>query len=365
MDKGILRFAPLLAAAGLSFLSDCSGAGGPCDPEGTRLARVSYPVRDLAVSDRWVYWLDPERVTDSSVRGVLMRVPAEGGAAQRLAASDAPEALLRNHLVVSGGTAFWLDPCPTPAPTCARIVSVPVAGGTPTVLVQGRVFAFAVHGDDLFFTLSDEWGLQEGAPDGEVRRMPATGGASVVLRSGLTHLREVLADDDRVYWSVATSGDDAGRRAYVQAMSRADGTVSTLLDNGGAGGARPGYLALSGGYLYFVAWGRVHRVPAAGGAVEDLGDPQARSIADLAVQGGTLLLADWGEWVGTTDDDPGTYQCGAILGMVPGTGVARVLAGGQEQPTAVAAAPGWVYWVTEGYADWHDGGIYRMPLPPM
>lgn len=351
-----LVVSPLVAA--------CAGSGSPCRPQGERLASVRYPVRDLVAADGYLYWLDPEFATENSVRGVLMRLPADGGTPQRLAASDAAEALLRNNVVVAGGAAYWLDPCPTPAPTCTRILTVPLSGGAPRVLAEGRIFAFTVHGEDLFYTLSDEWGLQQGAPDGEVRRMPAAGGESSLVLSDLVHLREVLADEQRLYLSVATSApEDRHRRAYVLAVSRADHSVSTLVDESGTGGARPGAFALFGGYLYFSYFSRVHRVPVTGGAVEDLGDPGERSLSDLTVGQGNVLVADWGEWEGTTDDDPGVYRCGAIRMLPAGGSAWTVLAGGQESPSAVATLPGWAYWATEGYADRHDGGIYRVALP--
>ncbi len=321
-------------------------------------------MRDLAAADGFLYWLNPEPVTENSVRGVLMRLPAAGGTPQRLAASDAAEASLRNNVIVAGGMAYWLDPCLVPAPTCTRILTVPLSGGAPRVLAEGRIFAFAVHGEDLFYTLSDEWGLQQGAPDGEVRRMPAAGGESSLVLSDLTHLREVLADGQRLYLSVATPApEDRDRRAYVLAVSRADASVSTLVDESGTGGARPGAFALSEGYLYFSYFGRVHRVPTVGGAVEDLGDPGGRSLDDLAVGQGNVLVADWGAWDGTTDDDPGVYRCGAIRMLPEGKSAWMVLADGQESPSAVATLPGWAYWTTEGYADRHDGGIYRLALP--
>jgi len=106
----------------------------------------------------------------------------------------------------------------------------------------------------------------------------------------------------------------------------------------------------------------VSRVPLAGGAVEPLGASGARSLADLAVEGEVVVLADSGAWEGTTDDAPGTYRCGAVRTLRPGS-PSQVLAGGQTSPSALATAPGWVYWATEGYADRHDGGLFRTPLP--
>jgi hypothetical protein len=88
-------------------------------------------------------------------------------------------------------------------PTQAVVGSVPIDGGSPTTLytrpcepgdggaVGTCVARVATDGAFVYFT----------AGDGFVRKVPAEGGASVVIAEGQTHPFAVAVDDACVYWS--------------------------------------------------------------------------------------------------------------------------------------------------------------------
>jgi streptogramin lyase len=74
---------------------------------------------------------------------------------------------------------------------------MPVAGGTPTPLINGQsIHAIAVDDTHVYWT--DDIGNR-------IVRMPVAGGATVVVASNQATPSEIAIDDKNIYWVNSTS----------------------------------------------------------------------------------------------------------------------------------------------------------------
>src|SRR5262249_40105313 len=97
-------------------------------------------------------------------------------------------------IAVDATTVYWVN-----ADTFGQVMSVPIAGGQPTVLAanQGRPFKLAVRNGTIFWTNSIA---------GTIMKMPTTGGAPTILASSPNSPTAILVDGNTLYWSTFNPG---------------------------------------------------------------------------------------------------------------------------------------------------------------
>jgi hypothetical protein len=114
-------------------------------------------------------------------------------------------------IAVDATNVYWVN-----AATSGQVMSIPIAGGMPTVLAdqQRRPAKVAVADGMLYWTNND---------GGTVMTMPATGGTPVPLAEQQPEPVAIAVDASRVYWS--SFGEDA-----IRALPLGGGTIETLAD---------------------------------------------------------------------------------------------------------------------------------------
>ncbi len=183
-----------------------------------------------------VYFLDI--VLGGSVR----TVPTLGGTVTTIA--TAPAGVQPMDLHKLGETLFYLlGPSAT-----VGVFSVPTGGGTPLSLGPAIGDSIAVDAASVYFFSNHGKGWA-------VESRPQGGGASTYLADSL-YDGALAVDDANVYFS------GWGGPGFVRAVPKLGGATTTISDTEGL----PVYLALDGGYLYWVNGQQsVKRVLTAGG----------------------------------------------------------------------------------------------------
>lgn len=327
------------------------------EPEGSALLQTNKYVNQMVADADSLFLVDEVIDDDYKAFASIVRYDRATHNATRLFTSTMGEAHPRKGLAVDGEFVYLLDYCRPYAATCSRLLRVPKTGGDATVLAQDRIVAVAAAGGVVYFTTSDENGLQGDALDGALWRLDASG--RTALATGLGHLRDVIVTPAGLVTSEATGGFDASRQTRLVLRDATGAPIRTLVEGSGAGGARPGALRLDGDHLYYTDFQDVRRVPLAGGAPEQI-VRVVFQIADLAAADGKLVIAQAGRYDGTTDDSQGTYVHGAIHELVGGALVA--LARYQHEPTNPLILGPDVYWLASGSAERDEGWLFRTSL---
>lgn len=228
--------------------------------------------------------------------------------------------------------AFFVN---APGNAQAKILSVPLAGGTPsTVIALADIEDIAVDANDIYFTRS--------TTTGEVHRVPKTGGTSTLLGTMTGSASTIALDSTHVYalssYQVArfpkaggtkenlySSGDIQslavdGAYAYITTNLFALGgaKLSRLPKTGGTPFAlspslnNPGPVALDATYGFVATLEGVTRVTLATGA--------ASAVAIFSKPGGVERVAPFGSYlyfVVDTDTVIGGTTFGGFVGRVP------------------------------------------------
>jgi hypothetical protein len=248
--------------------------------------------------------------------------------------------------------------------TGTEIMSVPVAGGLPSVLASAQKNAVALAVDDtaIFWVNAGRPSYLALPPDGSVVSLPLAGGAPTVLADHLGFAdgspgspfvaAGIAIDDQSVYWTTATQ---------VLAVPKMGGTPIPLAPANG------GPVVTSGGFVVFTttqpanfaASSQVQRVAIIGGDVATLATTD-RTVTSLATDGVTVF------W---TDGDSPTVDVSTNDSRVR----AVPLAGGspvvlqQNRPSAgfLALSGGDLWWAERGGSNNLNakgtGGIWHMP----
>lgn len=339
----------LLSASLVVALAAC-GADEPV--AGRQLAELSPRSGGLATDASFAYVNDFEVTAADQTLGrqLLRAIPRTPGPSSVLYTSDATDSYPREQLALTPTHVVFADRCTVapPAPTCARLFRIPKTGGTAELLVEDRIYDVATVGDTIYYTTSDEWGLQTGEPDGAIWKL-APGGTPELLLDGRTHLRDLDADADAVYF-VDTNED--GSRARLEKLPHGETTPTLLFESTGEGGARFPLYAMDGDSIYFgYYFGALQRIAKTGGEPVVIATPPAESqaIAWAAPVGDQVIWTDPGLWVSEGDDGPSHYFRGAVMSSPKaGGGVASVFADGQFEATRVTADAAGVVWLSGG-----------------
>jgi Domain of unknown function (DUF5050) len=152
-------------------------AGGTPTPMATQQGVTG----GLAVDANALYW---SSIGQKAVRSLSL---ANGGAVSNLATNQSTVLSVQ----IRNGMLYWADD------DAGAVFRVPVAGGTPTPLINGQsIHAIAV--DDSHVYWSDDIG-------NKIVRMPVAGGATVVVASNQATPSEIAIDDKNIYWVNSTS----------------------------------------------------------------------------------------------------------------------------------------------------------------
>ncbi|HEY3819904.1 MAG TPA: hypothetical protein VGL81_22220 [Polyangiaceae bacterium] len=136
----------------------------------------------------------------------IERLPLGGGDTALLAASKDGV----TDLAVSGGYVYWTSRS-YEGSNPSGIMSVPVTGGTPTILSSDPAMGIAADGINVYWTVSLCGQYDQGQPcTGALKKMALGGGAPVTLTSGWSFqgFSAIAVDSTSIYW---TSGDTVMR----------------------------------------------------------------------------------------------------------------------------------------------------------
>jgi hypothetical protein len=239
-------------------------------------------------------------------------------------------------IAVSNGVVYW-----TNNDLAQNIMSVPITGGTPTVVASNQDYPWAIAVDDknVYWTLTGS--PDGGTTSGAVRQAPIGGGTVITLSSTLENPGGIAVDSENVYFTTEVGGN-------IHKFPIGGGTGISLAESQ----ASPAYIAVSGGNVYWTNLGNgtVATVPASGTGPTTptvLATDAANSNAEgIAVNGSTVFFS--------AANNPG------YVWSVPTTGgTAKALfIVGQNTPWGVAVDSTNAYWVTNT----NPGGLYMVPL---
>ena len=166
----------------------------------------------LVVDDRNLYWTDTGTLNSKPIGGGAATVLFKGGFISRLALDET-------------GAIYWTDHEGPQIGTVRRLQT-----GAMTTLASGQDPAggFAVDATHVYFAQFNK------AQQGEIRRVPRTGGAvETVVVSGRRYAKAIRVDASNVYFRLSDDGFPSSDTGHVLALSKADFTVRTL--SGGNG----------------------------------------------------------------------------------------------------------------------------------
>jgi len=351
----------LLSLAGA--LSGCSD--GTCEPEGEFVAR-SPEIGVLALDEEAVYWTaltgpGPQQF------GEIWRKAKAGGEPERLYQSEGHTFFPFPRIGVDATHVYWLEPCSRPGATpCAEVRRVPKAGGEAQALVRDRVYSFAVDGDRLYYTTSNEQ-QREGNPsapgaDGAVWSMAKDGsGQPVSLVSNLSKLRHLRLEGEYVYF-IADRGEQPGSvglKAWISRVPKTDGTVETAA----LSGFPPDTFALTDQGLVFFEYRTLVKVPQGDTVPAFIHMLFENEVEGLVVSGDRAYFGDSGrgESGGGLDGEGSRYICGAIRSLPLSGGEGKVFSDEQIRPHSLLSDGAMLYWVSAepGY---EFAAIRRSPL---
>jgi len=304
----------------------------PCRVGGTRAdlpttigCPPAVPGR-LVVAGDYVYW------TMQGAGAIVVRAPRVGGPGQDLV-NDTAGAF---GLAVDDQFVYYGQP------GSARIMRVPLAGGSPFAVARniGNPIFLVKDGASLYWT--------EAELDGKVMKIDLADGAQpVTLIDGQTKPRALAVRDGYVYWTDVMDGTllrtldhlTGPADAAVRTASRlASGLAVTT--NGTTFG--PTDLMLVGDYAYVPdGHGLIQRVPLAGGDLEPVADAQGTPYG-IATDGVSLYWS-------TSGGSGGIFKAPLVPSPVDGGSVPRMpLVGNQTDPHFIAVTADNIYWTVWG-----------------
>jgi hypothetical protein len=271
---------------------------GTCSVPPVTLASGQSTPSAIALDSTYVYWV--------AIYGdTVNRVPKAGGGVTTLVAGENEP----YGLALDATSVYY-----TTIGSSPQVKKVPLAGGTPTVLLTQLAYGIALNGSTLFVGSSD------------LEAIPTGGGPLTPLATGQNVSRAVTADSSNVYW--ITSG------GVVASVPIAGGAVATLASGQDASLPFSG-MAVDATNVYWTNSdaGIIASVPIAGGAVTTLASGQTNPTR-IAVAGGYVY------WTNET------YPGGSVLKVPVGGGTPTAIATGENNPSGIAVDDTNVYWTT-------------------
>jgi hypothetical protein len=364
--RGARHRIPAWIAAALLGLAGALGAcsDDTCEPEG-ELVASSPQIGVIALDEEAVSWTALPAPGEPRV-GEVWRKAKDGGEPERLYQGVEEAFFPFPRLSVDATHVYWLEPCSRPGvtPTCAEVRRVPKAGGAPQTLVRDRVYSFAVDGDRVYYSTSNEQ-QREGNPsapgaDGAVWSMPKDGSSQpVALASNLAKLRQVAVYGDHVYF-VADRGTQPGTglEAWISRVPKMGGDVETAALASGY----PDTFVLSDQGMVFFEDRTLVKVPEGDTRRVFVSSPSENSVQGLAAVGNTAYFGDSGRIEsGGFDGDDTKYICGAIRSMPLSGGEGKIFSQEQIRPHSLVIDGAMLYWVSQE-PDFKSAAIRRSKL---
>ena len=253
-------------------------------------------------------------------------------------------------IAVHNGVVYW-----TNYVAGGEVMSVPEAGGTPTIIATNQDFPWAIAVDDsnVYWTNYDNgYGPSAGGSttSGTVMKVPLTGGTPVTLAQGLQNPWGIALDATNVYFSNAGGGT-------IKSVPIAGGNVTVLA----SGLLQPEGIAVQNGVVYWVNYAGttvnnnfyVESVATTGGT------PKVLSSSTDAFEGFGLAVNATSIFLSTEQGAVGAATDGLLSMPLAGSSAPTVLASAEVTPFAIALDATNVYW-TSNYVN--NGMVSSMPL---
>jgi hypothetical protein len=167
------------------------------------LASSTYPTA-LAVDSTSVYWIDQGTVWNGIGDGSVRKVPLSGGAVTILADTAQP-----TDLGIDSSNVYWTTS--NPDGTFPAVMKVPVDGGSPVPLAAyawaseasgvGALWGLGVSAEGLFYFLANAYAPQA-LPLGDLVRVPLAGGSPTIVLSSVPYAVWPTPDDTVTFLAV-------------------------------------------------------------------------------------------------------------------------------------------------------------------
>jgi hypothetical protein len=215
----------------------------------TKLATVSG-TSNIATDGTDVYF--------AGSSGLLSRVPVSGGTVTSYSTSETPGAIALDATNVywvynTGGTAQF-----------RKLAKSAATGTAPTVLgsTQGTLYSLAIDGTNLYF-----------ASNVGIMKLPLAGGTPALLVSGAYQPSLGIAvDGTRIAWSAFN-----GNAVYIAPLTGGSATVVA------SGQMQVGGVAMDASYVYWATQGVLKRAPRAGGTATTLATQSSGTYGPVVV----------------------------------------------------------------------------------
>jgi hypothetical protein len=206
----------------------------------------------LAVDGTSIYWVNPGVRGNSD--GTVMKMPLDGGTATTLASGQN----LPVAIAIDSTSVYWTNYGSDVhggdggGAKDGSVMSVPLEGGTPTILAQGQKFPLGIATDG-----TNVYWLSQGGP--AVMTAPLAGGTPMALASARSWGTGIAVDSTGVYWS------SPGERAVTR--TPLDGSAGTILFSTPSADPAPNGIAIDDKNVYWTEFlgGGIVKAPLAGG----------------------------------------------------------------------------------------------------
>ena len=187
------------------------------------VALGSFYITDLVTDGTYVYWVEDDFSN-------VFKAPVGGGAVTLLGAVPAGTAAgPAGPIRLQGGVVYWMT-------NFDAIISVPAAGGTSQVVASGLPFLndFVVEGANIYFSENDT---------GKIRKMSLAGGqfSDLALESAIWSPTILTTDGQNLYWV------NQGRVGKIPVT----GGTNTTIAPGTSDPYVPGSIAVDTGFVYW------------------------------------------------------------------------------------------------------------------
>jgi hypothetical protein len=261
----------------------------------------------------------------------LVKVPLAGGPATLLSVLN----ITPQKLVADDTHIYWID--------STGVISLPVAGGTPSTLANAVNSPVDLHlrGPDVLWSEGD-WSSGY-SQNGSLKRVSKTGGPVFIIVQGLDTPLRVGGDADSVYWAEGfeRSSNYYGRIARIPPGG---GAVESVV-SGLASDSPP--ITVSDTHVFIADWNRIRRVSLSGGFIENVAllnnSSNYNSISNLVTDG------DYVYWVEDGSDIVHKVSVdGGVVTYLPSVSDLPPPVGQGHQQ--IRLLDGMVYWMTDSNA---------------